>query len=435
MRVSKEFSSRKRFSAKRHSTKKRSVKKTPTKKDSVKKDSVKKDSVKKSSVKKSSVKKQISSQYKMRGMGILLNMYGGASDDLERQILQKKRELEDLKTELSKERSRERREKIKAAIIEARRQIAEDREKLKQLLKGVSDSAYRAASSLGSKLKQLSSGIKKEAKGIRESDELQKIFSKKFDDLKLTKTKREISVQTESDTASETEKKNEEDEKKLEKKIQDKLEDKIEDKIQDKIQDNLEDKLLPPYKSKTESIKNESDAESSDFFNLKSDEKSNEQPAIQDPIEEPLPVYKSKESQVGGNVEDEKEEDEENGNVVVRLNKKYVGIYCPFDSYPDYIGNRLVALLRAHKPERSEEYRDYVLKSFKRPGYKKIKSSYLSTFKDVKWLYLVDLDNDTFKVMSESDKVSHDLKKIPKDWAKTFEEPEKPLEEPEYIDW
>lgn len=426
MRVSKEFSSRKRFSAKRHSTKKRSVKKTPTKKrsvkkDSVKKSSVKKDSVKKSSIKKSSVKKQISSQYKMRGMGILLNMYGGASDDLERQILQKKRELEDLKTELSKEKSRERREKIKAAIIEARRQIAEDREKLKQLLKGVSDSAYRAASSLGSKLKELSSGIKKEAKSIRESDELQKIFSKKFDDLKLSKTKREISVQT--DTETETEKKNEDDEKKI-------------------VEDNIDDKLLPPYKSKTESVKKESDAESSDFFNLKSDQKSNEQPAIQEPIEEPLPVYKSKESQVGGKEHSKKEDDveedeenEENGNVVVRLNKKYVGIYSPFDSYPDYIGNKLVALLRAHKPERSEEYRDYVLKSFKKPGYKKIKSSDLSTFKDVKWLYLVDLDNDTFKVTSESDKVSHDLKKIPKDWAKTFEEPETPLEEPEYIEW
>jgi hypothetical protein len=149
--------STKRHSAKRLSAKRRSVKKHSEKRRSAKRHSAKKQSVKKQSV------KRVTSEYKMSGMGVLLNMYGGASEALEQQVAMKLKEIAELKRQLAVEKNKERIIQIKKAISRMESDIQIAKEKMKHLLKGAADTVSKAAASLGMKtsnaLSKLSSDI------------------------------------------------------------------------------------------------------------------------------------------------------------------------------------------------------------------------------------------------------------------------------------
>lgn len=142
--------STKRHSAKRHSAKRRSVKRHSAKKHSAKRRSAKRLSLKRSSPKRSSPKK-VTSEYKMSGMGVLLNMYGGASEALEQQVAMKLKEIADLKRQLAVEKNKERIVQIQKAIARMESDIQIAREKMKHLLKGAADTVSKAAASLGTK--------------------------------------------------------------------------------------------------------------------------------------------------------------------------------------------------------------------------------------------------------------------------------------------
>ena len=102
----KKYDSRKRHSAKRHSAKKQihSAKKHSAKKHSVKKQ------IHSSPKVRTARKTRVKSHYRMRGMGVLLNMYGGASEALEQEVAAKRKELADLNAQLSAEKSEARRQ-------------------------------------------------------------------------------------------------------------------------------------------------------------------------------------------------------------------------------------------------------------------------------------------------------------------------------------
>jgi len=140
----------KRRSAKRLSVKRRSVKRRSAKRLSPKKSSLKRLSFKKSSPKKSSPKK-VTSEYKMSGMGVLLNMYGGASEALEQQVAMKLKEIAELKRQLAVEKNKERMIQIQKAIARMESDIQVAKEKMKHLLKGAADTVSKAAASLGTK--------------------------------------------------------------------------------------------------------------------------------------------------------------------------------------------------------------------------------------------------------------------------------------------
>ena len=165
-KVSPKKVSPKKKSAKKVSPKKKSAKKVSPKKVSPKKKmaSPKKVSKKVSPKKKSSHRKRISSHYKMRGMGVLLNMYGGATDALEQEIAQRKNELNDLKRQLSQERSEERRAKIRQMMANVQARLDVGKQKLGQLFEGASQAAQRAAQDLRARGviagQKLSSGLK-----------------------------------------------------------------------------------------------------------------------------------------------------------------------------------------------------------------------------------------------------------------------------------
>lgn len=132
------------------STKRRSAKRLSVKRRSVKRRSAKRLSFKKSSPKKSSPKK-VTSEYKMSGMGVLLNMYGGASEALEQQVAMKLKEIAELKRQLAVEKNKERIIQIQKAIARMEIDIQVAREKMKHLLKGAADTVSKAAASLGTK--------------------------------------------------------------------------------------------------------------------------------------------------------------------------------------------------------------------------------------------------------------------------------------------
>jgi uncharacterized protein YfaS (alpha-2-macroglobulin family) len=135
----------KRRSAKRLSVKRRSVKRRSAKRLSPKKSSPKKHSLKKSSPEK------VTSEYKMSGMGVLLNMYGGASEALEQQVAMKLKEIAELKRQLAVEKNKERMIQIQKAIVRIESDIQIAKEKMKHLLKGAADTVSKAAASLGTK--------------------------------------------------------------------------------------------------------------------------------------------------------------------------------------------------------------------------------------------------------------------------------------------
>jgi len=137
-------------SVKRHSSKRLSAKRQSVKRRSAKRHSAKRHSVKKQSVKKQSVKR-VTSEYKMSGMGVLLNMYGGASEALEQQVAMKLKEIAELKKQLSVEKNRERIIQIQKAISRMESDIRIAKEKMKHLLKGAADTVSKAAASLGVK--------------------------------------------------------------------------------------------------------------------------------------------------------------------------------------------------------------------------------------------------------------------------------------------
>ena len=137
-------------SVKRRSAKRLSVKRRSVKRRSAKRLSPKKSSPKKSSLKKSSPKK-VTSEYKMSGMGVLLNMYGGASEALEQQVAMKLKEIAELKRQLAVEKNKERMIQIQKAIARMESDIQVAKEKMKHLLKGAADTVSKAAASLGTK--------------------------------------------------------------------------------------------------------------------------------------------------------------------------------------------------------------------------------------------------------------------------------------------
>lgn len=147
----------KKRSAKRLSVKRRSVKRRSAKRLSPKKSSPKKHSLKKSSPKK------VTSEYKMSGMGVLLNMYGGASEALEQQVAMKLKEIAELKRQLAVEKNKERMIQIQKAIARMESDVQIAKEKMKHLLKGAADTVSKAAASLGNKtsdaLSKLSSDL------------------------------------------------------------------------------------------------------------------------------------------------------------------------------------------------------------------------------------------------------------------------------------
>ena len=132
----------KRHSAKRHSAKRKSAKRQTVKRQSAKRQS---SSMKKKKVKtpKKNVKK-ISTRYRMKGMGILLNMYGGAISNLENDLNNIKKQLVEVKNEYKNEDDYDKKKELKSLISNIKKKKVDIKSKISNLLTGISDTTSKA---------------------------------------------------------------------------------------------------------------------------------------------------------------------------------------------------------------------------------------------------------------------------------------------------
>ena len=143
---------------------KRSVKKSRSKtaKRSVKKSRSK--TAKRSGKKRGSRKQRVKSHYRMRGMGTMLSMFGGAAGEIEAEYQTKRQTFLDADKVYKDPNSNVPREVSRKEMIVAKTSMDQAKEKMNALLKGISEAARRAAKSLSDNAKtmgaKLSSGLK-----------------------------------------------------------------------------------------------------------------------------------------------------------------------------------------------------------------------------------------------------------------------------------
>jgi len=130
----------------------------------------KKDSNKKSpSPKKSNSlkKRKIKTEYRMRGMGSMFSMYGGATEAMEKEYNNLKKEMKDLVYEYKKvnqmitdDKQKKKDEiAIRKKIDKTKLKLVDTKDRLKNILKNASDTATKAASALSDGIKTVGSKL------------------------------------------------------------------------------------------------------------------------------------------------------------------------------------------------------------------------------------------------------------------------------------
>jgi len=109
-------------------------------------------------------KRQIKSHYRMRGMGDLITMYGGAAEDIENDYQSKKADFIKAKTEYDLSKDSKSRGVQLERMESLRKSMDSAKGKAKTIYRGLSDATSKAASSLSSGVKSLS---KKMSSGIK----------------------------------------------------------------------------------------------------------------------------------------------------------------------------------------------------------------------------------------------------------------------------
>jgi len=132
-------------------------------------------------------KRRIKSHYRMRGMGDLITMYGGAAEDIENDYQSKKADFMKAKSEYDLSKDSKSREMQRQRMETLRKSMDSAKEKAKAIYRGLSDATSKAASSLSSGVKSLwkkmSSGIKtagnKLSSGAKSLDKKARVYGSK----------------------------------------------------------------------------------------------------------------------------------------------------------------------------------------------------------------------------------------------------------------
>ena len=104
-------------------------------------------------------KTRVKSHYRMRGMGHLLSMYGGAGESLETSYNEKRTNFLRAREEFNSEKDKLRREQLREVMEHAKVVMNSSKEKMKALLKGVTDAASKAIDHLNATGKQFESKL------------------------------------------------------------------------------------------------------------------------------------------------------------------------------------------------------------------------------------------------------------------------------------
>lgn len=147
----------------------RSHKKSSNKKQnksSSRRSSTRKSYVSKSSHKKSNRKERVKSHYRMRGMGGMLSMFGGAVEQVESDYQAKREAFLQAQAEYKQENDKRNREKLRQIMESAKVGMYKAKDKMSAILKGVEEAASKAASQLSDSAKAAGRRLNEGAKSI-----------------------------------------------------------------------------------------------------------------------------------------------------------------------------------------------------------------------------------------------------------------------------
>ena len=111
------------------------------------------------------------------------------------------------------------------------------------------------------------------------------------------------------------------------------------------------------------------------------------------------------------------------GYIVIKFQNKYYRIYNHWDSYPDGLGVNVVNAVKTRKIEKTKECVDYIINKFL------TNQDNLDITEDVRyivndvfieWVYIIDIDNDTFSFTGGKYNPVYCLNEIPDDWLEKF---------------
>lgn len=113
-----------------------------------------------------SPKIRVKSHYRMRGMGSLLTMFGGAAEEIESAYDLKRTAFLNAKKQYEQEKDKSNRDKLRKIMESAKDTMSEAKNKMNALLKGVSDAASKVGSHLSNSTKLLGSKLSSGAKSF-----------------------------------------------------------------------------------------------------------------------------------------------------------------------------------------------------------------------------------------------------------------------------
>ena len=111
------------------------------------------------------------------------------------------------------------------------------------------------------------------------------------------------------------------------------------------------------------------------------------------------------------------------GYIVIKFQNKYYRIYNHWDSYPEGLGVNVVNAVKTRKIEKTKEYVDYIIDKFlTNQDNLDITEDVRDIVNDVfiEWVYIIDIDNDTFSFTGGKYKPVYCLNEIPDDWLEKF---------------
>jgi hypothetical protein len=120
----------------------------------------------KKSYKSSHKKRRVKSHYRMRGMGGMLTMFGGAIEQVELDYQSKRDMFLQAKKNYEEENDRDERKKLRQVMKSAKISMDKSKEKMRTILKGVGEATSKAASQLNKSNKMSGSGLTSGLKSI-----------------------------------------------------------------------------------------------------------------------------------------------------------------------------------------------------------------------------------------------------------------------------
>ena len=108
------------------------------------------------------------------------------------------------------------------------------------------------------------------------------------------------------------------------------------------------------------------------------------------------------------------------GFVVIKYKNMYYRIYNHFDSYPQGLGVKLVAFIRTMNGMSSDDVVRHIMEIYDDDVLITEDPKDIENDLFIEWVYIIDLDNNTFKFTGGYCEPEYPLYHIPKDWFETF---------------